>query len=93
MQYYELCDNNIIVLSQCRRADDELYNMCLPHNIKKINTKDFGQKIRYRNLCYTNKKRIEINDLCMKKFIEKRWDINKLSLSLPTEPCQLLMIH
>lgn len=83
--YFELCDNNILTLTKCRRSDDILYNMCLPENIYKVKPTHFGNKICYNNLSYTNKKRIEINDICMKRFIEVREKerkniINKLEI-------------
>ena len=37
----------------------------------KIIVSDFGNKIKKLNLCYSNRKRIEINTLLMKKAIKK----------------------
>jgi len=61
----ELCDCNMLELSKCRRSDDILYNMCKFENIDTINTSVFDTKLTLRNLAYTNKKRIEINKICM----------------------------
>jgi hypothetical protein len=64
---YELCDGNRLQLSKCRRADDEMYQICLAENIPKIRKEDFGKILCDFNICYTNKKRIEINDKIMKE--------------------------
>ena len=61
----ELCDCNMLELSKCRRSDDILYNMCKFENIDTIDTKAFGSQFTLRNLAFTNKKRIEINKICM----------------------------
>jgi len=61
----ELCDCNMLQLSKCRRSDDILYNMCKFENIHNIDIKKFDSKLTLRNLSFTNKKRIEINKLCM----------------------------
>ena len=61
----ELCDYNILKLTKCRRSDDILYNMCKFENIDTIDTSVFGSEFTRRHLAYTNKKRIEINKICM----------------------------
>ena len=66
---YELCDFNRLQLNKCRRADDTLYNMLLPDNINKIVKSDFGNKFTDKHICFTNKKRMEINEKMMNKFI------------------------
>ena len=53
----ELCDGNKLELSKCRRSDDTLYNMLLPHNIDKIDKSTFGNKLTDRHLAKTNIKR------------------------------------
>ena len=66
---FELCDGNRLNLSICRRSDDKLFNLCkAPHTIKKG---QFGNKQYKLNLCYTNKKRIEINEAIMKQQVKK----------------------
>ena len=57
----ELCDGNKLVLSKCRRSDDTLYNMLLPHNIEHIHKSTFGNKLTEKHLSFTNLKRKEIN--------------------------------
>jgi ATP-dependent exoDNAse (exonuclease V) alpha subunit len=63
----ELCDSNLLQLSKCRRSDDILYNMCKFENINNIDVSVFGSEFTERHLAYTNRKRIEINKLCMDK--------------------------
>ena len=62
---YELSDKNRLTLSTCRRANDKLFNIC--KNVKTIQKSDFDNKFKSINLCYTNKKRIEINKILMDK--------------------------
>jgi ATP-dependent exoDNAse (exonuclease V) alpha subunit len=66
---YELCDGQRIELSTCRRADDKLYNLCLDTSLVGDNT--FTKNNNKINLCYTNKKRMEINRYYMNKMIAK----------------------
>ncbi len=66
---YELSDHNRLTLSTGRRANDELFNICM--NVDKVNKSDFGNKSKEINLCYTNKKRIEINKKMMDKLSKK----------------------
>ena len=49
---YELSDHNRLTLSTCRRASDELFNICM--NVDKVNKSDFGNKSKEFNLCYNN---------------------------------------
>lgn len=61
----ELCDYNKLQLTICRRSDDILFNMCKFENIMNIDTKVFKSEFTQRHLAFTNKKRMEINDVCM----------------------------
>ena len=64
---HELVDGNQINLSNCRRSDDIIFNMTKPENIKHIDPSKYGKKLCNINLCWTNKKRKQINaDLMMK---------------------------
>ncbi len=65
---FELCDCNKLELTKCRRADDIMFNLCNPETVHEIDIKQFGNKFTERHLSFTNKKRIEINDKCMKQF-------------------------
>lgn len=62
---FELCDFNKLELTKCRRSDDVLFNMCRFDNIMNINKNVFKSKLTLKNIAYTNKKRIEINKICM----------------------------
>ena len=61
----ELCNNNMIHLTKCRRSDDRLFKLCQPANIGNIKPSDFGNKITKRHICFTNKKRKELNEQMM----------------------------
>lgn len=76
----ELCDGNMLMLSKCRRSDDTLYNMLLPHNIDKINKTTFGNKLTERHLARTNIKRKEINHVMMCKAVKEK---KRAPLELP----------
>ena len=83
---YELCDFNMIQLTKCRRADDKLFNLIKFENVPNLKPEHFtttSDITKYDiHLCYTNKKRIKINDIMMKhKAIDYKGgkiDINKL---------------
>jgi hypothetical protein len=61
----ELCDFNKQTLTLCRRSDDILFTMCRFSNIMNITKSGFKSNFTDRHLAYTNKKRIEINNICM----------------------------
>ena len=69
---HELCDGNRLELLKCRRSDATLFNLLLPNNINKIQKKDFKNAMTSRHICFTNKKRLEINQLMMDQFIKKK---------------------
>ena len=69
---HELCDGNRLQLTKCRRSDSTLFNLLLPDNIGKIKKTDFKNEITSRHICFTNKKRIEINRLMMDKMIKQK---------------------
>jgi hypothetical protein len=68
---FELCDGNRIQLSDCYRADKDFFNMYHPDNVKNLNKKQFNNAFADKHICYTNKKRIEVNDIMMKKKLEE----------------------
>ncbi len=56
------------------RADDTLYNLIKFDNIPNVKPSDFTETNEYKNnihICYTNKKRIEINHIKMKEVYKK----------------------
>jgi ATP-dependent exoDNAse (exonuclease V) alpha subunit len=72
---FELADYNKIELTKCRRADDTLYNLIKFDNIPNVKPSDFTETDEYKNdinICFTNKKRIEINHIKMKELYKKK---------------------
>lgn len=57
---YEICDGNRIVLTECKRSDDTLFNLC--KDVSKIDFSMFESKECLLNLAYTNKCVDKIND-------------------------------
>ena len=64
---FEICDGQRLQLSRCRRSDNTLFDMLLPHNINKLTKADFGKKFTGQHISFTNAKRISINDYMMKR--------------------------
>ena len=66
---FEHTNFNKIELTKCRRADDKLFNLIKFDNIPNLTPQQFNttSKITDYNvhLCYTNKKRININNTMM----------------------------
>jgi len=69
---HELCDGNRLQLTKCRRSDSTLFNMLLPNNIKNVKKSQFKNQFTNLHICFTNKKRIEINKLMMDQVIKKK---------------------
>lgn len=66
----ELCDCHKVQLSKIRRCDPkivEIGNEIIKN--KNISLKNFPYKMCYRHICYTNKKRNELNYRTMNQFI------------------------
>jgi ATP-dependent exoDNAse (exonuclease V) alpha subunit len=68
----ELCDNNNLQLTKCRRSDDKLFNLIQFDNIQNLTHDDFDDKETSINICWTNAKRKEINEQYMKAAYGKR---------------------
>jgi ATP-dependent exoDNAse (exonuclease V) alpha subunit len=68
---YELVDGRRLQLTQCRRSDDELFNMLKPENINKLKKESFTHLQTTINICFTNKKRMQINEYWMNQAIKK----------------------
>ena len=60
---YELCDGNRIELTTCRRANNEMFEIC--KDVNSVDVSKFGSKIFKCNLSYTNVKRMSINKKLM----------------------------
>jgi ATP-dependent exoDNAse (exonuclease V) alpha subunit len=67
----ELCDNNNLVLTKCRRSDDKLFNLIQFDNINNLTHNDFNDKETDMNICWTNEKRKQINEQYMKAAYKK----------------------
>ena len=67
----ELCDNNIIKLSKCRRSDDTLFNLIQFDNIPNLEKSNFNKNETDINICWTNEKRKSVNDKYMKLAYKK----------------------
>jgi hypothetical protein len=68
---HELSDGNKLILTKCRRADDELFNMLQFDNIPNIKRENFTHNPCKINVCYTNETRMLVNDTLMEKFKTK----------------------
>jgi hypothetical protein len=69
---HELCDGNRLELLKCRRSDSTLFDMLLPANIGLIKSTDFKNEFTSRHICFTNRKRIEVNEIMMKQYIKQK---------------------
>ena len=64
---FQLCSGNRIQLTQCKRSDNMLFDLC--KNVEIIDRRDFPIKnFTYKNIAYTHKTRIQINDICMVQY-------------------------
>ena len=76
----ELCDDNNLQLSKCRRSDDKLFNLIQFDNIPNLTDNNFDKNKTDMNICWTNMKRKEINEEYMKKAFEKAKTSNYIKL-------------
>jgi hypothetical protein len=67
----ELCDNNILKLTNCRRSNSILFNLIQFDNIPNLEKSIFSNKETEINICWTNEKRKLINDKYMKLAYKK----------------------
>jgi len=67
--FNELVDFNLVLLSECRRSDKELFKMY--SNPSNIDLDKVGKKKCMRNLCYLNSTRKRINKMYMEKMAPK----------------------
>ena len=67
---FQLCSGNRIQLTKCKRADNVLFNLC--KNVENIHRFNFPvTKFTYKNIAYTHKTRMQVNENCMKKYQEE----------------------
>ena len=66
---FELCNFNKIELTKCRRANDKLFNLIKSDNVPNLTPSNFNTTSNVTDynthLCFTNKKRIKINNALM----------------------------
>ena len=68
----QLCDENQLILTKCRRSDDTLFNMLLPENINNITKSTFGNKFTDRHISCTNATRIKVNRRMMDQVVKQK---------------------
>jgi ATP-dependent exoDNAse (exonuclease V) alpha subunit len=73
----ELCDNRQLQLTVCRRSDDKLFKASLM--VDDLDISKFGKEECDTSICWTNKKRIEVNDRWMKWYSKEA----KETITLP----------
>lgn len=93
---YELVDRQMVHLTLCRRSDDRIPNLCdkiignYKYDLRPLINKQFDS---YKNICFTNKTRIRINNDCMSKFLENYkgniFEVKELSYDKNTQPYTL----
>ena len=73
---YCLCGGNKIILTKCRRSDDELFKLYT--NVDSVTRQDFPYtELTNLNISYTHQTRIRVNKQCMDKFPMKQLLIPK----------------
>lgn len=94
---WELVDGNKMELTECKRSDDRLYNICLKvRNNKSITRELFKFKEpTYKNICFTNKTRKIVNEMCIKRYHQqhprnKRIMIEELSYDKNSQAYELM---
>ena len=65
---FELCDGNQTNFTKCRRSDEKLFEFSKSLNLSKFNV---GKEEHDLCICYTNKKRIELNDKWINHYAPK----------------------
>jgi ATP-dependent exoDNAse (exonuclease V) alpha subunit len=69
----DLCQNNKLVLTKCRRSDEKLFNLC--HNVNEVNVEDFPIKIETNlNIAYYHSTRKQVNNECMERYLSLQSD-------------------
>jgi ATP-dependent exoDNAse (exonuclease V) alpha subunit len=93
---YELVDGEMVHLTLCRRSDPRIPDLCdkiignYKYDLTPLINKNFDS---YKNICFTNKTRIRINNECMVKYLEnykgKTIEVEALSYDKNTQPFTL----
>ena len=61
--FHDLTESNVVLLSTCRRADKKHFELC--SNSDNVKASDYNNNFCDLHICYTNKKRIELNRIMM----------------------------
>jgi ATP-dependent exoDNAse (exonuclease V) alpha subunit len=62
----DLCQNNKLILTKCRRSDEKLFNLC--QNVNEVNIEDFPMKVETNlNIAYYHSTRKQVNEECMER--------------------------
>ena len=73
----ELVDSNMIHLTQNMRSDGIMWD--LYDKVGVLKPSDFGNQLTRRNLCFTNAKRMEINDFWMNEDKKKKKKMKRIN--------------
>ena len=82
--FHELVHGNKLILTNCRRSDDRHFKNCC--DVNNVDVTQYGNSHSNHNICYTNKKRIQINKTCMNRAQEKNKKLKGKELFLPKHP-------
>lgn len=69
LAFLELCDNNRLELTKCRRSDRQLFEDSL--NVDNLDLNTYGKEECDVSICHTNKKRKEINAKWIEHYAKK----------------------
>ena len=68
---HHLVDGRLVVLTNCRRSDDRLFNLSL--DVNKIDVNGYiADKIPMQHLCFTNSVRKQVNLTMMREHVKKK---------------------
>lgn len=77
----DICNNNKLVLTECKRSDDTLFNLC--QNVQSIDITRFRPTHQtYLNIAFTHKTRIEVNNMYMELFLN---DCHEEPIAIPKD--------
>ena len=70
---FNLCQNNKLVLTKCKRSDEYLFNLC--KNVDDVKVQEFPLKVETNlNLAYYHSTRKQINNDCMERNLKLQAD-------------------
>ena len=70
---FELVDGMKLELTECKRSDDFVFNNSKQLKLgQEIDVTNYLQPVNlYKNVCFTNRKRQNVNRVCMERFIKE----------------------